>query len=121
MRVDGPTLHIIILILKTIGQQHTWADVHKQLLDLKNLIVEREESFFGYISMIVEMLLFVCEHSYHMFYLLLCNKVQLELLEEEVRDQAVHLDGLGVLGKPLLVVIHQGHQPVPGRPVVTLQ
>ena len=62
------------------------------------------------------------EHcTYHVFYLLLCDKVQLELLEEEVRDQAVHLDGLGVLGKPLLVVIHQGHQPVPGRSVVTLQ
>ena len=59
--------------------------------------------------------------AYHMFYLLLCNKVQLELLEEEVGDETIHLDGLGVLGEPLRVVIHQGHEPVPGRSVVTLK
>ena len=81
MRVDGPTLNIVILVLKTIGQQH----------------------------------------PYHVLYLLLCDKVQLELLEEEVSDQAIHLDGLRVLGEPLGVVIHQGDEPVPGGSVVTLE
>ena len=60
-------------------------------------------------------------HPYHVFYLLLGHEVKLELYEEEVGDEAMHLDGLGVLGEPLLVVIHQSEESVPGRSVVTLQ